>query len=348
MKAADLWPFVGRKDVFAVQFKDGHYEPVRFEITIDDLQEHLDGRASYGTYVITPTLDPAESWVNWLVFDLDTYSPDAYEHLVTCLTAFCGIVGERSNHLLMENSGGKGFHAWLFLSEPLTARQVRSWVRSDFLPRWGKVWELEVFPKQDQLAGGGFGNLVKLPFGVHAKSGRRSTVVNVPGWASDVQSIKPLDVSLIPEWSPEADAQLRGRPSGVFLPDLPCERQLLEKGCNEGGRNITMRWLAHRLLATGWLSLDEVLTTCRRWNQSLFHPPLSERELVGAVGAANDAEAPHPSCHGKSRSECPGGPLCTADWNERPDKRKTWKAKSADAVGGLTPRAERLKEYQRG
>jgi len=43
-----------------------------------------------------------------------------------------------------------------------------------------KCFALEIFPKQDALKGKGYGNLVKLPLGVHRRTGGKSGFIPVP------------------------------------------------------------------------------------------------------------------------------------------------------------------------
>jgi len=108
--------FVHRRDVFAVQSPSGAYYPQRSKLTHDDIAGHLAGDESIGTYVI----DPTDQTVKYVVFDLDTYDPDALEHLKWCVQSI--IPKESYNHhrsLLLEESGGKGYHVWLLLSAPL-------------------------------------------------------------------------------------------------------------------------------------------------------------------------------------------------------------------------------------
>lgn len=66
---------------------------------------------------------------------------------------------------LLEDSGQKGRHLWLFLERPVPAHVARGFgqalVRAH-CPTDERL-HLEVFPKQDRLDRKGLGNLVKLP-----------------------------------------------------------------------------------------------------------------------------------------------------------------------------------------
>lgn len=352
--------FVHRDDVYAIQQENGMYFPAGeghwgeneykerkfiydsyFPLTDDVLQEHLAGMASYGVYTLKGTVneqaycDGAEEFTEfttkYMVFDLDTYSPEAYEHLVFCLNQLILELGTQpdgsplatNDCLLMENSGGKGFHAWLFFSTPLPAAQVRSWVAAAFRPSWDAVADafdgtpLEIFPKQDAPTGG-FGNLVKLPFGVHAKSGRRSTVVEVgQGWANDVDSVRKLNGSLVPLRSilPEGSGSATRGEVGAFHAPFACIAHIVEEGLQQGNRDNAMVHLAHYCWGTGVMDYEAVLDACLRANEG-FDPPLSASVVAQKVRQSQSFESNHPSCRADwLRDVCPGGEHCYAPWN---------------------------------
>jgi hypothetical protein len=64
----------------------------------------------------------------------------------------------------------RGGHLWLFFEQSLPGSEIRRFGQG-LMFHFG-LGTLELFPKQDQLAGGP-GSLIRLPFGVHRKSGRR-------------------------------------------------------------------------------------------------------------------------------------------------------------------------------
>ncbi|MBF0469365.1 MAG: DNA primase, partial [Desulfamplus sp.] len=77
---------------------------------------------------------------------------------------------------LLEYSGHKGYHFWYFFSQPVDASKVKSFLTRIAEPVNPDIsgFDLEVFPKQDKLGSKGFGNLVKLPLGIHRKNGKPS------------------------------------------------------------------------------------------------------------------------------------------------------------------------------
>jgi hypothetical protein len=333
--------FVHRSDVFAEQHDTGAYTPVRRPLTDDDIERHLAGEASYGVYVIDPMpLDDGrvmpfgvdvDVWrpsdtVKYVVFDLDTYDKsalvflcDAVERLVATAALQWWGGNEHRQCLMLEDSGGKGYHLWLFLSEPVPARQARAWaedVRRAYVAEANRLahdvvsWPaLEIFPKQDTVPEGGFGNLVKLPFGVHAKSKARSFIQQRAGWAGSLEDVRPFPVSLIPEYAATSDpphsAQrgVGGRGDGPT--PFACVSKILDEGASQGVRDVAMLHLAHYARGCG-LPEDVTELWCSQVNDG-FDPPLTPREVATKVESAYRMAAPKPSCSADwLRDFCPG------------------------------------------
>jgi hypothetical protein len=69
----------------------------------------------------------------------------------------------------IENSR-RGGHLWLFFKFPIPGSDARSFGRG--LQAYYQISEVELFPKQDSLKNGP-GSLIRMPFGIHRKSGKR-------------------------------------------------------------------------------------------------------------------------------------------------------------------------------
>lgn len=320
--------FIHRRDVFSEQQKSGAYFPVREPITEDDVLEHLAGHASYGTYVIRPE----DQTVKYVVFDLDTHDETAQAYLRSGVEQLVSSVSSWGvlDSLLQESSGSKGVHVWLFLSEPLPARQVRAWVESFFLPYWRAVQPatpIEVFPKQDAVELGGYGNLVKLPLGVHAVSGKKSAWDHVQGWASGIADVQPLDSSLVPVYlqppvRPESgkagEGEGNSRPAhgagGAPASPFPCIDKILREGVGEGYRDRAMFHLALYFYGHG-LDPDLAEEACMRANAE-FDPPLTEKEVNDKVASAYRGRFASAKCGSDWLAEiCPGP--CREGWSVR-------------------------------
>lgn len=310
--------FVNRRDVFAMQHDGGAYTPVRRPITDEDLEEHLGGQWSIGTYVI----EPQGSTVKYVCFDLDTHDEwqtnmlcDLVEQLVTGLEP--GPWGKQC--LLKEFSGNKGAHVWLFFDAPVEAAKVRRWVAGDFLPKWQEATDgatLEVFPKQDTVPEGGFGNLVKAPLGVHAVSGNKSEILVQQGWAKSIEDVQCLDASLVPDVPPTQETASRrgGRTQQANGPSspFPCIDLILYDGAGQGQRNQAMFHLA--LYCYGHaVPEDLALEMCQRSNEE-FDPPLKDREVQSTIDQAYSGRYVSANC-GQDwlRGFCPRE-LCRVGW----------------------------------
>lgn len=347
--------FVHRSDVYAEQQKNGAYFPVRSPITADDVQEHLDGWSSFGVYVVEPQQQRCEDtgWpkgepntIKYVMFDLDTHDEAAKAALASCVQSLVqsALPGEMRvpeytdvleySQLLMEWSGNKGIHVWLFFDEPINAGKVRRWLARDFSPAWekakaeggfarehGSMDPLEIFPKQDDVPEGGFGNLVKLPLGKHAVSGKFSEFIGYEGWASAVDEVVPLPAVLVPDVEPEAvrdahrpgtgDRTGRGLASPGPSTPFPCVDFIMREGVGQGVRDNAMFHLAVYLYGHG-IDKDLAEEICIRANEE-FDPPMRDAEVRHKVDSAYRGRYQSARCGTDwLRDVCPGP--CKTGW----------------------------------
>lgn len=187
--------FKGREECFARQWSDKKenkqgYVPERRSLQKSDLEDHLRGRRTYGIYLLQE-----DSRVSLAVLDVDLkkeflksrWKKDEKDlvrrekHYL--LEQVVTISREFQFYCLVEFSGGKGYHFWYFLDKPCPASRVRQVLRkitARVAPDLS-CFNVEIFPKQDKLAGKGLGNLVKLPLGIHRLTGRASHFVPKQG-----------------------------------------------------------------------------------------------------------------------------------------------------------------------
>lgn len=132
----------------------------------DEALAHLQGRQVIGVY---PLLRDDTCWLLALDFDGADWQQDVAALLETC-HSFDVVTGiERSR-------SGKGAHVWFFFSSPVTAMSAR---KLGFLlltetmahsPTLGMDSYDRLFPSQDVLPNGGFGNLIALPLQHEARA----------------------------------------------------------------------------------------------------------------------------------------------------------------------------------
>lgn len=232
--------FVGREDVFAQQHEDGAYTPVGdyekqdgkwvlvkpYPLTDEDLFLHLRGDCTIGTY----TTRPEDNTVKTLCFDVDTKPMAPVQAIISVLQEY----GVTSLQYLVEFSGRKGHHVWLFMPDWQDAGLVRL-AGLAVLQQAG--FKCEVFPKQAEV-GAGYGNLIKLPLGKHQVSGQWSkfvggcnpwnfvrplSIAQLVGMAADYRDIETAD--------PVTASQLE---PGELTPTM---RQFMEEEVPQGDRN---------------------------------------------------------------------------------------------------------------
>jgi hypothetical protein len=160
--------FIQRRDLYARQLDDGSYVSVKKPLKSRQLTAHLLGKLTLGTYLLDPNSNGC-----YLVYDADD-EPDWRR--LQALSRFMADEGE-TGYLERSRRGG---HLWLFFEEPMPARDIRFFGLG--LLGYFNIEDMELFPKQEALSSGP-GSLIRLPFGVHRKTGRRygfHTFENLP------------------------------------------------------------------------------------------------------------------------------------------------------------------------
>ncbi len=185
-----LQRFRGRTGVYATQTKLGRrwgYIPERRELTRKDICAHLNGKKTLGMYVTD-----INNTTSVMVFDLDvrksylkqyTHSPEERRRINSLIRESSCRLLEICERLglfpLVENSGNKGLHFWFFSTESILCRYWRvlgNWIINK-LSSLPEELSWEIFPKQDKVPIEGLGNLVKLPLGIHQKTGKQSLFI---------------------------------------------------------------------------------------------------------------------------------------------------------------------------
>lgn len=187
--------FGGREGVHARQWvsptgKHG-YTPVNEPFTPAVARGHLMGAYTVGVYPLR-----MDGTVPFVAFDLDVARfAMAREGSATkglgqlnrtvhgAARRFVDAAAMHGLTAVIEDSGWKGRHVWVFFEVPVPAAAARR--LSDVLVAGAGALPaevtLEVFPKQVRVAEGGLGNLIKLPLGIHRVTSRRSVLLDVDG-----------------------------------------------------------------------------------------------------------------------------------------------------------------------
>jgi superfamily II DNA or RNA helicase len=180
--------FRGREDVYAVRWerRDGHsgYSPAGVmdwraihaarpeerkkiarktrmlqPLTDDAVRDHLTGKQTIG---IDPLLPDETCWFLALDFDKKTWMPDAAAFAAVCRRFRVPTAVECSR-------SGNGAHIWLFFDRPVLAANARQLGCALLTQTMEGRHQLgldsydRLFPSQDTIPKGGFGNLIALP-----------------------------------------------------------------------------------------------------------------------------------------------------------------------------------------
>lgn len=188
--------FQGREGVYARQWVDRQgrvgYQPVHEPLTLRVLRQHLDGDLTCGVYPVR--LDGTVFFAVWDV-DINRNVLEKYIRRPDRLTEFARSAHETAVRIaarcrtlglapLLEDSGFKGRHVWVFFNAPVEARIVRAVAeRIARLEAVPSELHVDVFPRQDTVEPGQLGNLIKLPLGVHRRTGRRCLFLDPEGHA---------------------------------------------------------------------------------------------------------------------------------------------------------------------
>jgi len=189
--------FSGREDIFARQWFNPRkgiagYSPVEAPLTARQVRQHLFGDITLGVYPIR-----LDGTCLFFAFDIDLtkaaidWARRGTEEAASVRSGLDLAVTTTLNRLralglnpLVEDSGYKGRHLWVFLEKPERVeilyglgRMLRPQLEADF----PAGISLEFFPKQAKTRGKGLGNLIKLPLGIHRRTGRRAWVLDDQG-----------------------------------------------------------------------------------------------------------------------------------------------------------------------
>ncbi len=134
-------------------------------VSADVILNHLQGRYVLGVY---PMLTDETCWFLAVDFDKEAWREDVLAFTKTCRRVGVPYAIERSR-------SGNGAHIWFFFNTPIAAATVRkmgSYLITETMAsrhQLGMASYDRLFPNQDTLPKGGFGNLIALPLQYHAR-----------------------------------------------------------------------------------------------------------------------------------------------------------------------------------
>ena len=189
-------------------------------VTDEVVRQHLSGRDDLGREFVMglyPLLTDETCYL--LAVDLDG---DAWQADIGALRETCGRLALPT--ALERSRSGKGGHLWLFFAEAIPAnmaRNVGSYLLTETMegrPEIGLSSYDRLFPNQDTLPKGGFGNLIALPLQKKPRSAGNSVFLDEEVEPYQDQWAFLSTVRKIPRAQAEAlarEAERRGRITGV-------------------------------------------------------------------------------------------------------------------------------------
>lgn len=159
-------PESGRHYYYRPKSREGE-EPA--ELTGETVRKHLAGEITIGLYAI----NPATQRCKWMAIDAD------YKTALEDLIKLQRQLQSDGIAAALEKSK-RGGHLWMLFEQPVLAYDARVYIYhvagklSVQVKGAGLAEGVEIFPKQDQVRHGEFGNAIRAPLGVHrgAREGR--------------------------------------------------------------------------------------------------------------------------------------------------------------------------------
>lgn len=198
------------------------FTPVSDQLILD----HLQGRHVMGVY---PLLEDETCWFLAVDFDKSTWQQDVTAFTETCGSTRLPVAIERSR-------SGNGAHAWFFFAAPISAniaRRMGCYLLTETMTRRHEL-SMEsydrLFPNQDTMPRGGFGNLIALPLQHEPRQQGNTVFVNeqfepfADQWAflTSLERIRPAAAEDI-----AGEASRTGQVIGVRIVDLDDEEGAL-------------------------------------------------------------------------------------------------------------------------
>ncbi len=270
--------FAGREDVYARETlgydRKRQVNLITVPLTTKQIKEHLSGTMTLGTYIQRPN-----STVHFMVVDVDISRKlllqfaEQEEKLSAYLAKalqkaieVCKILGNMGLKGYIEFSGNRGYHVWVFLTEWMPVRYANMFfeiMETKLQP--DEDIAVEYFPNKTRVKPGKFGQPVKVPFGIHVKSGKRSYFLNED--QSQVKDINPF-IDSVARFSIGAVKKVLAMNTGIRE---STEKTVVDEdlsaftGASDSSLQVLqncnlMRYLCQKSVKTGYLNHFERLT----------------------------------------------------------------------------------------
>jgi hypothetical protein len=188
---------------FARDYKTNDPKP----LDTDTVRMHLNGDITINLYAINPETQRSK----WVAIDGD------FKGAIDALFKLQWELKKDGVEAAIEPSS-RGGHLWIFAATPLLASECRIYIYNLALRLGvpvvggGLKQGIEVFPRQDEIEDGEFGNAIRAPLGVHRKT-------NLRYWFYDAAPTPETQLAYINRIKKLTEEELRTFIQGMTLPE---------------------------------------------------------------------------------------------------------------------------------
>lgn len=262
-------------------------------LTLEHVRDHL-----RGTTTLAPFQLSVDNTVKYLEFDVDLTAGGrstgrTMEDVQTQVVALAEIIttyfGKYS--CMVEISGSKGYHVWMFFADQIAARYayaLGTYIRNLVPPIEGI--EIEIFPKQ--VTQTSYGSATRIPFGIHRETKVRGVIVDntfTPHTNQYESFLRVRDITedeiqtIIEQNHIDVPDSIR-RDSGKGYVRYVCISRLMAEGAEEGHRDVLLYRLGCYLRERGF---DENMALLVMQEVNKKSPnPLHEQDVVSKMISA--------------------------------------------------------------
>jgi hypothetical protein len=195
----------------------------------DVVRMHLNGDITINLYAINPETQRCK----WVSIDGD------FDGAVEALFKLQWELKQDGVEAAIEQSR-RGGHLWIFAETPLLAAECRIYIYNLALRLGvpivggGLKQGIEVFPKQDQIEEGEYGNAIRAPLGVHRKTNRRY-------WFYEASDNPEAQLAYLNKLKKLAEVELHTFIRGMSLPENyrpPVREPYVPRPAHEGQKEF--------------------------------------------------------------------------------------------------------------
>lgn len=173
----------------------------------DVIRMHLDGYVTINLF----STNPKTQRCKWVAIDGD------FKGAFEALSALQWELKRDSVHAALEASS-RGAHLWVFFDTPVLASEARIYIYNLALRigvpvvGGGIQQGIEVFPRQDYINEGGYGNAIRAPLGVQLKTDQRY-------WFYEADVTPEAQLTYLESLKKVSEAELKTFIQGMMLPE---------------------------------------------------------------------------------------------------------------------------------